>query len=280
MPVAMMSSSKVGSLGELELPSGVVAYRALADLLRMRIAEGAFAEDERLPTEAELVDHFSLSRNTVRRALQDLVAEGVLQRTPGRGTFLASAESNGYLRSVGSVEDLLGFHNGSVWLTLRPLRLEADVEAASRLRTQTDQVYSGVFMRKQEDRAVSVSRVCLRQSVGRILVDRGELVTADEVSDRTIINRVDQANPSPVTVIHQSITARAMPAEYAELLDTEVGSPATRIDRLYVDSDGHAVELAVSYFNPERYTYRIELHRKGAGPARHSESAAPTSPSE
>jgi len=276
----MSKADKSLGLGPLVVPEGVAAYRALADLLRTSIARGAFGEGERLPTEAELVRRFSLSRNTVRRALQDLVAEDVVRRTPGKGTYLAPAEGNGYLRSVGSVEDLLGFANGSIWLTYRPLRLEADIEAASRLRTQTDQVYAGVFIRKQEDKALSVSRVALPQSVGRILVDRGELIAVDEVSERTIINRVDEANPDPVTVIHQSITAEAMPADYAALLDTEVGSPATRIDRLYVDSRDQAVELAVSYFNPIRYTYRIELHRKGASPARHAESGAPSLRSE
>jgi GntR family transcriptional regulator len=262
------------NLGLADLdPEGGAAYRALADLLRRSIADEVFKDGRQLPTEAELVDRFGLSRNTVRRALQELVAEGVVERTPGKGTFpTPPAEGNGYIHSVGTVEDLIGLFAGSTWLTLEPLHLETDIEAASRLRSETDQVYSGVFMRRQEDESFSVSRLALPQRVGRALVDRGELVTADEVSDRTIIKRVDAVNPDPVTVIHQSITACEMPAHYAELLDAEPGSPAIRIDRLYVDAAERAVELAVSFFNPNRYTYRIELHRKGAAPASHAES--------
>jgi len=38
-------------------------------------------------------------------------------------------------------------------------------------------------------------------------------------------------------------------------------SPALRIDRLYVDVRGQPVELAVSHFDPDRYTYRVQLRR-------------------
>ena len=63
------------------------AYQALREQLRDEIAAGRYRDGVRLPTESELVARHGLSRQTVRRAFQDLVAEGVVYRVPGRGTY-------------------------------------------------------------------------------------------------------------------------------------------------------------------------------------------------
>ncbi|HTF52405.1 MAG TPA: GntR family transcriptional regulator [Pseudonocardia sp.] len=64
-----------------------VAYQSLAQLLRDAINQGSFANGRQLPTEAELVADYGVSRQTVRRALQELVAEGLVSRVRGHGTF-------------------------------------------------------------------------------------------------------------------------------------------------------------------------------------------------
>jgi GntR family transcriptional regulator len=81
------------------------AYRELAEELRLSILRRRGQDAGRLPTEAELSQRYKLSRQTVRRAYQDLVNEGVVQRIPGRGTF--ASPPGPYVRSFGSLEDLL-----------------------------------------------------------------------------------------------------------------------------------------------------------------------------
>ena len=63
------------------------AYQVLSRQLRDEIAAGMYRGGARLPTESELVQRHGVSRQTVRRAFQDLVAEGVVYRVPGRGTY-------------------------------------------------------------------------------------------------------------------------------------------------------------------------------------------------
>jgi DNA-binding GntR family transcriptional regulator len=74
-------------------------YRRLADTLRVLVTAGRYGEDQPLPTEEQLATEFGLSRSTVRRAMQDLVAEGVIYRVPGRGTFPLVRQDR-YLRQV------------------------------------------------------------------------------------------------------------------------------------------------------------------------------------
>ncbi|MFE4850635.1 winged helix-turn-helix domain-containing protein, partial [Streptomyces sp. NPDC056689] len=60
------------------------AYVRLARELREAILRHDYPEGVRLPTEAELAASHGLSRQTVRRAFQDLVTEGLVHRVPGR----------------------------------------------------------------------------------------------------------------------------------------------------------------------------------------------------
>lgn len=66
----------------------VPAYYQLKRLLKQRIERDELRPGDRLPTEAELCEYYELSRTPVRQALQELVYEGFLTRTPGRGTFV------------------------------------------------------------------------------------------------------------------------------------------------------------------------------------------------
>jgi GntR family transcriptional regulator len=259
-------------LDDLDFARHKAAYQGLASALRSAIARGQFGEGDRLPTEAELSDRYDLSRQTVRRALQELVAEGLVFRVRGRGTFPVSNDaSTSYFRPIGSIDDLLALSRDAVFYTVEPLTRRTHVAAAGRLRTASDQIYSGTFARKHEGIAVSVTVVYLPLEVGRRIVERGAFTTREEISERTIISWIEETNPEPIAVAHQSIIAAPAPAEYAGMVGSKPGDPALQIDRLYMDRHGVGLELAVSYFNPERYSYRIELRRNASAPTRQVE---------
>lgn len=63
-------------------------YRVIADELRQQIEAGTLAPGSQLPTEFELRDRFSASRNTVRDAVKSLVSLGLVVTRPGQGTFV------------------------------------------------------------------------------------------------------------------------------------------------------------------------------------------------
>lgn len=67
---------------------GIPLYVQLRDLLRNRIQDGEWGENDAMPTEDALAEQFMVSRATVRQALADLVHEGLIIRRAGLGTFL------------------------------------------------------------------------------------------------------------------------------------------------------------------------------------------------
>lgn len=63
-------------------------YNQLRDILKQEIANGTYKSGERIPTEADLCKIYSVSRNTVRNAVNELVKENLLVRKQGKGTFV------------------------------------------------------------------------------------------------------------------------------------------------------------------------------------------------
>ena len=64
--------------------------RQVADQLEKMIEEGVYAVGEKIPTEPELTEMFSVSRNTLREAVQSLTAAGILVVKQGDGTYVRS----------------------------------------------------------------------------------------------------------------------------------------------------------------------------------------------
>ena len=66
------------------------AYKRITEALRARVTEGEFAPGAALPSEAALCGEYGVARNTLRRALDQLADEGLIEARPGRGRVVLS----------------------------------------------------------------------------------------------------------------------------------------------------------------------------------------------
>lgn len=239
---------------------GEPAYQALREQLRSDIAAGRYRGGARLPTESELVARHGLSRQTVRRAFQDLVAEGLVYRVPGRGTY--ARESGRYLRQLGSIEDLMSLSQDTTMEVVHGLARRVDVQAASRLRLDDDAVYTVVFRRLHGPTGVPFvsTTVYLPPAVAHHIVGHDALRTG-AVGTHTVIGLLEPHLATPIEQAAQSITVAPSDDAVAAALGCAAGHPMLRVDRLYSDSAERPVELSVSHFLPEQYTYRVTLRR-------------------
>ena len=74
----------------------VIKHRVVYQALQRQIAEGAFANGRRLPSETELARRFGVSRPTAARALRDLQSLGIIDRRVGSGSYLISAAASAH----------------------------------------------------------------------------------------------------------------------------------------------------------------------------------------
>lgn len=236
------------------------AYLRLARQLRTAILQHDYPEGTRLPTEAELAKTHRVSRQTVRRAFHDLVTDGLVYRVPGRGTFATPREEQ-YLRQFGSIDDLMGLSIDTAMRIVIPLHRKVDVDAAARLHQQSDRVHTLSFLRLHDDVPFCLTTVYLPPVMGKLIESVAELAQVGGCSRATIIGLLDDRLDDPIAEAEQSITVDSARPEIAEHLHCEPGLALLRIDRTYQSAAGQPVELAVSYFLPEHYSYRVRLRR-------------------
>lgn len=98
--------------GRRSLPAGVAPpaevlprYEQVKQLIRARVASGAWRPGDQIPSEAEFVQELGFSRMTVNRALRELSEDGMLSRLQGVGTFVAAPKISSSLLEVHNIAD-------------------------------------------------------------------------------------------------------------------------------------------------------------------------------
>ena len=236
------------------------AYLVLADQLRGSILGGEYAGGRQLPTETSLAAEHRLSRQTVRRAYLELVSEGLVDRIPGRGTFVAEHDPR-YLRQFGSVEDLMSLAIDTTIEIVRPLSRSVSIEAAARLALDSDVVHSLSYVRSHQGTPFGWTTVSLPPVVATLLTDAPEVMTPGASHQLTIIGLLESRLSDPISEAQQTITAVSADARIVDVLHCAAGTPILRIDRLFIHTHGEPIELSVGYFLPDQYTYRTQLRR-------------------
>lgn len=124
----MFSNSQFQSI------KGVPLYVQIRENIRNRITGGELSVGTLLPSEDELASEFGVSRMTLRRAIDDLVAERLLIRKQGMGTMVASQKVvRDYTRLTGFYEDAINKDQKPSSKVLEFKTIEADEELAEKL---------------------------------------------------------------------------------------------------------------------------------------------------
>lgn len=213
----------------------------------LRLIDGA-PPGTLLPTERELAGEYRMSRATIRQAISELVAEGVLDRTQGRGTFVARPRVTLVRQLTSFSEDITaqGLEVSSRILACDRVPGPAEVTEALELPPRSAVVrILRIRMADEERLAHELAYVPGRfTGLRRPLERRGSLYA-------TLKERygVDLAEAEDTIE-----TALAGP-EDVRLLDTEMGSPLLVVSRVARDRDGQPVEFTRSVFRGDRFRF-------------------------
>ena len=108
-------------------------FLIITQFITRQIESRVWAENAKVPSENELASQFSVSRMTARRALQELPDEGVLTRTQGLGTFVASLKSKSSILEIRNIADEIssrGHQHHCVQIKLEAVKATAPVSIA------------------------------------------------------------------------------------------------------------------------------------------------------
>ena len=203
------------------------------------------------PSERELVHQFHVARMTVRQAMDALVGEGLLERIPGRGTFVAQPRRDvGRLMSFSEEMTARGLLPESQTLLAR--REQAGPGVARALAVTPG---DAVIHWKRLRRADSVP-MCLEDAYLNEILLPGFLQTGMPTS---LYDALDSRGLRP-TWAEDSIAADVATAAEAELLEVEAGAPVLRQSRRAL-AEEKVVEVSRSVYRADRFTWWVQLGR-------------------
>ena len=226
---------------------GVALWRQIAGRLQQDIGAGVYPPGGRLPTEAELSQHFHVNRHTVRRALEELSRGGLVRVEQGRGSFVAEDVLEYAVEARTRFSEWIRRHNkepsGRV-LQLKETAAESHIAGALGIRAGS-RVVLLERLGFADDRPVSLAQHFFPASRLRGLMDAlraspsiTEALKAVGVSD--YLRQVTR------------VTARLPSGEEAELLRMPRNRPLLVTENINVDRAGVVVEFGISRYPTPR----------------------------
>ncbi|HSB99032.1 MAG TPA: GntR family transcriptional regulator [Burkholderiaceae bacterium] len=236
-------------------------YHQVYLVLREQLAEGRFSNG--LPPELRLVQQFGVARATVRKALERLATEGLIDRRPGRGTRPRPHGDADAPRASAPLGRLAGLLQNIVHLGLQTqvrvlscdlvaapaavaqrlaLPARARVQKAVRVRATRDGPLSHITTWVPSDLARDFGRRELAREPILLLLERAGV-------------RIGRAT--------QSISARPADATVAARLGVARGTALLAVERLVYDTDERPVQWLQGLYRPDRYQYEMQLSRVG-----------------
>lgn len=215
-------------------------YRLLADHIAAQIQNGDLGVGSFLPTEAELMQQYDVSRHTVRAALQDLRSRGLVRSRQGQGTeVLSPTEDSGFVERLQTIEELISLGQATRIEMIDSTMVELDQEAANLLQQSEGKSFlQARFFRHAADTSSETSQDPLSLTTIWLPMLFSE---AKHVLDKALLPvSLNIANHFGFELkeVRQRISAQCLDKDLAARFKVKQGSAALSIIRHYHRDDG------------------------------------------
>jgi GntR family transcriptional regulator len=238
-----------GRRNRLKRAPGRPLYAQVEEIIRRRLIENFWKPGDALPSEFELARELSVSQGTVRKALNDMVAENLLERRQGLGTFVSEHTER---RALFLYFNLIGRDGSRTMPTSRVIASEhraATETERDRLQiARGEEVIALHRVRSLDGAPVIVERLTLPRTLFPDLDAEARLPEN--------LYRIYQSKYG-ITIAKATESVRATAAEplEAQLLGILPDAPLLEIDRIALTIDERPVEWRVSRCNTTDHTY-------------------------
>jgi GntR family transcriptional regulator len=243
------------SSADIDKNSAIPYHYQLTEIIRKLISQQQWGEGDKLPSEREFCETFEISRITVRKALDSLEAEGLIQTTKGVGTFVSEPKY---------VEKWAGFPIGFT---------DSLVDQGYRIDTQVLALETIPSTKKiSEELGLSPGDMVLHLHRLRFIAQIPILIVSSYLPQSLVpdMEKIDFTNKSLYQVLRSSyglkmdrvkrgIEAVAATEKEARLLQVELGSPLLQIESTSYAPDGRPVEYFLAKRRGDRTRFEFEL---------------------
>ena len=235
-------------------------YKEVRNLLTQGLADGEWKPGEALPSESKLSQRFHVSIGTIRHAIDELVAEQILVRHQGRGTFVATHTPRRMLFRFFHIVGEDGAKESPETEMVSFTRDRADEEEAKRLNLLAgERVIRIVNLQLLGARPIAVDHMVLSHA-------RFPGLTEKILREREDTNYSLYQTRYGINVVraHERLRAALCDRNTAKLLGLKPGAPVLEINRTATSYHNTPVELRRSLVNTAAHEYWNELGKPEA----------------
>lgn len=218
-----------------------------------RISDGVWQPAKLLPSEQALAEEFGVSQGTVRKALDTLVAENLVERRQGKGTYVAQhTQESAQFRFFKLTHDGLGAvapDSRDTCVSKRAATLQAQ---ASLGLSESDDIFVVTRIRHAKDMAIASETIALPAKRFPGFGDHAPL-------PNTLYTLYQAEFGVCIAGARERLKAVAADEELASRLGAPVGSPLLAVERVAYDIARQPVELRCTHYRTDTFHYGVDL---------------------
>ena len=248
------------------LPEGGKARRVYL-LLRDDMSSGVYPSGATLPGEQRLAELHGVSRVTIRRALDSLAQDGLIEKRVGSGSVVCAPKAGAATLAADFttlIPQLVAMGQATTARLLSFAYGPAPDHVASAMSLpEGARVQTAVRVRLVEGQPFSYLTTYVPEAIAANYTE-SDLAT-------TPLFRLLERSGVQVDAAHQSVTATLASPDVAEALGVDVGSALLSLRRVVRDVNGQGVEYLSALYRADIFRLEMSLNRVGSGPERHWE---------
>ena len=250
---------------DIKESSGIPLYFQLKQILQEKILSGEFVSGEKIPPETQLCEEFSVSRITVRKAIDLLVKDKLLYTKQGVGTFAAPHK---FIRELTKI---YSFSDDMIKLGIRPSSksIKFNIETATpeensilKLPAKDQRVYRIIRLRIADEEPILIENTLVPHYLCRDL----KKFDFEKDSLYRVLSEFYQLTPYEADETYE--VALIKPEE-AELLQCKNNQAVFHIHRIGYLSDGRVFELTSSTGRGDLLQFKLHLATNEANFSKH-----------
>ena len=236
----------------------VPVYQQIKEIIKRRLADGAYGPIGKIPSESEFAKEFGVSRLTIRQATGILVQEGLLISKRGAGSFVTSDRKmldRLNRKFCSSIEDI-SYHQEK----LKTLHVEISlIHPSPAIRQKLN-------LGAEEEKVVEVTRVRYAEETSTVVIKSylplkyGQRLDEKKLKKSLIMELLETDMGIVLKRVHQSVEATFAEKNVASLLGIPSGSPILMVERVMMATKAKPIVLSLSWFRGDAFKY-LEIFR-------------------
>ncbi|MBB4095758.1 GntR family transcriptional regulator [Ochrobactrum pecoris] len=232
-------------------------YAKVETLLADDISAGVLPTGSQLPPEERLIERFGVSRTTVRKAVENLVARGLVEIRRGKGTFVAQPKVTQELTELtGFVEDMKALGRAATAQLLDKEIVPADADVARQLALPSGTLVMRIRrVRFADGVAMSFDETYLPREIG-------EKIVTHDLDVEPIFTLLEDRYDLPLIEAEYRLEAVSAAPAVAAALAVEPGSAVFLIERTSFTEGHRAIDYEKLHYRGDLISFVTRLARR------------------